>query len=164
MTTVEKSIIVNVPVRNAYDQWTRFEEFPCFMEGIKEVKHLSEMRLHWKAEIAGHEKEWESEIIERTPDERIVWTGPRGSLYGGVVAFQSISDSRTKILLQRWGMPQKIRSSMSGDGADTVASQLEGDLKRFKEFIETRAHGQTENPVERPNGQIPSSPHRKGME
>ncbi|HKP00808.1 MAG TPA: hypothetical protein VJU02_04165, partial [Nitrospiraceae bacterium] len=74
------------------------------------------------------------------------------------------SDSRTKILLQRWGMPQKIWSSMSGDGADTVASQLEGDLERFKEFIETRTHGQAENPVEGPNGQISSSLPRKGME
>ena len=64
MSTIEKSIDVNVPVRTAYNQWTQFEEFPWFMEGVKEVRQLDNTHLHWKADIAGKEKEWDAEITE----------------------------------------------------------------------------------------------------
>lgn len=79
MSTLEKSIEVNVPVRTAYNQWTQFEEFPRFMEGVKEVKQLDDKRLHWKAEIAGQKKEWNAEITEQTTDQRIAWTSRGGA-------------------------------------------------------------------------------------
>ena len=99
MSTLEKSIEVSVPVRTAYNQWTQFEEFPRFMEGVKEVKQLDDKRLHWKAEIAGQEKEWIAEITEQTPDQRIAWTSRGGAINGGVVTFHRLSATKSKVML-----------------------------------------------------------------
>jgi uncharacterized membrane protein len=99
MSTIEKSIEVNVPVRTAYNQWTQFEEFPRFMEGVKEVNQLDDTRLHWKAAIAGQDKEWDAEITEQTPDQRIAWTSRGGAINGGVVTFHRLSDTRSKVML-----------------------------------------------------------------
>ncbi|HMF85209.1 MAG TPA: SRPBCC family protein, partial [Nitrospiraceae bacterium] len=133
----EKSIEVNVPVRTAYNQWTQFEEFPRFMEGVKEVTQLDDTRLHWKAAIAGQEKEWDAEITEQTPDQRIAWTSRGGAINGGVVTFHRLSDARSKVMLQLEYAPQGVVESV-GDALGVVSLRVQGDLERFKEFIEKR--------------------------
>jgi len=139
MSTIEKSIEVNVPVRTAYNQWTQFEEFPRFMEGVKEVKQLDDTRLHWKASIAGQEKEWDAEIIEQTPDQRIAWTSRGGANNGGVVTFYRISNARSIVMLQMRYDPQGFVET-AGDALGVVSLRVQGDLERFKEFIEKRGH------------------------
>jgi len=153
MTSVVISIEVNVPVRTAYKQWTQFEEFPMFMEGVKEVKWTDDCRLHWQAETTAGEIEWESEVIERTLDERIIWTSPHWGLFGGVVTFQVLSDSTSKVLLQRWGRLQNAQSKMSDIERNRVASQMQRDLMRFKELIETRMQACVENNLKEHKGQ-----------
>jgi uncharacterized membrane protein len=137
MSTIEKSIELNVPVRTAYNQWTQFEEFPRFMEGVKEVTQLDDTRLHWKAAIAGQDKEWDAEITEQTPDQRIAWTSRGGAINGGVVTFHRLSDARSKVMLQLEYAPQGVVESV-GDALGVVSSRVQGDLERFKEFIEKR--------------------------
>jgi uncharacterized membrane protein len=137
MSTIEKSIEVNVPVRTAYNQWTQFEEFPRFMEGVKEVTQLDDTRLHWKAAIAGQDKEWDAEITEQTPDQRIAWTSRGGAINGGVVTFHRLSDARSKVMLQLEYAPQGVVESV-GDALGVVSLRVQGDLERFKEFIEKR--------------------------
>ncbi len=139
MSTIEKSIEVNVPVRTAYNQWTQFEEFPRFMEGVKEVTQLDDTHLHWKAAIAGQDKEWDAEITEQTPDQRIAWTSRGGAINGGVVTFHRLSDARSKVMLQLEYAPQGVVESV-GDALGVVSLRVQGDLERFKEFIEKRGH------------------------
>jgi uncharacterized membrane protein len=126
-------------VRTTYNQWTQFEEFPRFMEGVKEVTQLDDRRLHWKAEIAGQEKEWDAEIIEQTPDQRIAWTSRGGAINGGVVTFHRLSDIRSKVMLQMEYDPQGVVEH-AGDALGVVSLRVQGDLERFKEFIEQRGH------------------------
>ena len=137
MSTIEKSIEVNVPVRTAYNQWTQFEEFPRFMEGVKEVNQLDDTHLHWKAAIAGQEKEWDAEITEQTPDQRIAWTSRGGAINGGVVTFHRLSDARSKVMLQLEYAPQGVAENV-GDALGVVSLRVQGDLERFKVFIEKR--------------------------
>ena len=137
MSTIEKSIEVNVPVRTAYNQWTQFEEFPRFMEGVKEVNQLDDTHLHWKAAIAGQEKEWDAEITEQTPDQRIAWTSRGGAINGGVVTFHRLSDVKSKVMLQLEYAPQGVAENV-GDALGVVSLRVQGDLERFKVFIETR--------------------------
>jgi len=137
MSTIEKSIEVNVPVRTAYNQWTQFKEFPRFMEGVKEVNQLDDTHLHWKAAIAGQEKEWDAEITEQTPDQRIAWTSRGGAINGGVVTFHRLSDARSKVMLQLEYDPQGVVENV-GAALGVVSMRVQGDLERFKEFIEKR--------------------------
>lgn len=137
MSTVDKSIEVNVPVSTAYNQWTQFEDFPKFMEGVKEVRQLDDTHLHWKASIAGKDEEWNAEITEQIPDERIAWTSRGGSRNGGVVTFHRISDDVTRIMLQIEYDPQSF-TEKAGDALGLVSRRVEGDLERFKDFIESR--------------------------
>jgi len=139
MSTIEKSIEVNVPVRIAYNQWTQFEQFPRFMEGVKEVTQLDPKRLHWKAEIAGLEKEWTAEITEQTPDQRIAWTSRSGATNGGVVTFHRLSDDKSKVMLQLDYNPQGFVENLGGT-LGIVSLRVQGDLERFKKFIEMRGH------------------------
>ena len=137
MSTIEKSIEVNVPLSTAYNQWTQFEEFPKFMEGVKQVTQLDDKRLHWRAEIAGKELEWDAEITEQIPDKRIAWRSRTGAPNGGVVTFHHISPTTTKIMLQMEYDPQTFMEK-AGDAVGIVSQRVAGDLQRFKEFIESR--------------------------
>ncbi|TKS58535.1 MAG: hypothetical protein EWM73_03478 [Nitrospira sp.] len=137
MSTVEKSIEVNVPEYTAYAQWTRYEEFPQFMEGVKEVKRLDAKRLHWKAEIAGQDKEWDAEITEEKADQRLAWTSQGGDIKGWVVTFHRLSDARTKVMLQLEYDPQGLADNV-GEALGMVSSRVQKDLERFKEVIEKR--------------------------
>ena len=137
METIEKTIEVEAPISTVYNQWTQFEEFPRFMEGVKEVNQLDDTRLHWKAAIAGQEKEWDAEITEQTPDQRIAWTSRGGAINGGVVTFHQLSDARSKVMLQLEYDPQGFAEN-AGDALGVVSSRVQGDLERFKKFVEKR--------------------------
>lgn len=137
MAMIERSVIVDVPVRTAYNQWTQFEEFPRFMEGVRDIKQLNNKRLHWRAEIGGKEKEWDAEITEQIPDTRIAWRSVTGAPNAGVVTFYRLSDNSTKIMVQIDYTPEGMVENV-GDAIGIVEQRVEGDLKRFKEFIESR--------------------------
>jgi uncharacterized membrane protein len=137
MATIEKSIEVEAPVRAVYNQWTQFEDFPRFMEGVREVRQLDEAHLHWRAEVGGKEQVWEAEITEQTPDERIAWRSRAGVANGGVVTFHRIADGRTRIMLQLDYEPEGAVEHV-GDALGVVSRRVAADLQRFKEFIETR--------------------------
>jgi uncharacterized membrane protein len=137
MSVIEKSIEINVPVRAAYNQWTQFEEFPKFMEGVKQVKQLDDKHLQWKADVGGKEKEWKAEITEQIPDERIAWTSRGGAINAGVVTFHRLSDSKSKVMLQMEYDPQGFVENV-GDAVGVVTQRVQGDLERFKQYIENR--------------------------
>lgn len=137
MKTIAESITVNVPVSQAYNQWTQFEEFPHFMEGVKEVKQLDDKRLHWKAEIAGKSEEWYAEITEQVPDQRIAWRSTSGAKNSGTISFSALGENETAVNLEVSYEPQGMVENI-GDLLGLVSSRVSGDLARFKEFIETR--------------------------
>jgi uncharacterized membrane protein len=135
--TVEHSIDVNVPVQTAYNQWTQFESFPQFMEGVESVQQLDDRRLHWKAEIAGRDKEWDAEITEQTPDQRIAWTSTTGAPNAGAVDFHYIDENTTRITLNMDVDPEGPIENL-GAFLGVLDMRVKGDLQRFKEFIESR--------------------------
>ena len=137
MSTIEKSIEVNVPVRIAYNQWTQFEEFPKFMEGVQEVRQLDDTHLHWKAQIGGKDKHWNAVITEQRPDERIAWKSTDGAKNAGVVTFHRLSDQKSKVMLQMDYEPEGAVENV-GDAVGAVSMRVAGDLERFKKFIESR--------------------------
>ena len=137
MSTIEESIDVQVPVSTAYNQWTQFEEFPRFMEGVEEVRQLADTQLYWVAEIAGKRQEWEAKVTEQTPDQRIAWTSTTGAKNAGVVTFHRIDDETTRIMLQLEYEPEGAVEKV-GDLLGAVKLRAKGDLERFKEFIESR--------------------------
>lgn len=136
-STIEKSIEVNVPVHMAYNQWTQFEDFPRFMEGVEQVTQLDDKRLHWCANIGGVQKEWDAKITEQIPDERIAWHNTTGPYNAGVVTFHRVGDSKTRVMLQMDYNPEGFVENV-GDALGAVSSRVSGDLTRFKEFIESR--------------------------
>jgi len=137
MATIEKSVQVNVPVRTAYNQWTQFEQFPRFMEGIEEVRQLDDKRLHWRANIAGNAQEWDAEITEQVPDRVIAWRSTSGAENGGRVSFSSTSDVKTRVALRIDYDPQGVVET-AGDVMGVVSHRVEEDLERFKDYIENR--------------------------
>ncbi len=138
MSKIEESIEIGVPVRAAYNQWTQFEEFPRFMEGVDEVRQLDDTHLHWKAEMWGKVKEWDAEISEQRPDERVAWTATEGARNAGVVTFHKIDENKSRVMLQLDVEPDGPAESV-GDALGVVKRRVKGDLERFKEFIE--GHG-----------------------
>ena len=137
MANIEKSIDVNVPVRTAYNQWTQFEQFPQFMQGVESVQQLDNKRLHWRANISGNVEEWDAEIVEQTPDQRIAWRSISGAPNGGIVTFQPLGPNQTRVMLNLEYDPQGFVESV-GDALGFVSRRVEGDLERFKQFIESR--------------------------
>ena len=137
MASLEQSIVVNVPVRTAYNQWTQFEEFPRFMDGVESVRQRDDKRLHWRANVGGTVKEWDAEITEQRPDERIAWTSRTGARNAGVVTFHRVDDHRTKVMLQLDYDPEGVVEHV-GDAVGIVSARVKGDLERFKDFIESR--------------------------
>ena len=137
MATIEKTIEVYAPIRTAYNQWTQFEEFPTFMEGVKDVKQLDDTHLHWVAEIGGVREEWDAEITEQRPDERIAWMSTSGPANSGVVTFQRLDDEMTRIVVEMDWQPEGMRES-AGAALGLDERRVEGDLQRFREMIERR--------------------------
>jgi uncharacterized membrane protein len=136
-SSIEESIELDVPVRTAYNQWTQFEEFPRFMNSVQEVKQLDDTHIHWRATVAGKTKEWDAEITEQIPDERIAWRSTGGARNAGVVTFHKLGDSRTKVMLQMDYQPETIDEKV-GDALGGVKLAAKGNLKRFKQLVEGR--------------------------
>jgi uncharacterized membrane protein len=137
MSRVEHSIDVKVPIRTAYNQWTQFEEFPRFMDKVEEVRQLDDKRLHWRASLAGHAEEWDAVITEQEPDQRIAWTSTTGAKNAGVVTFHYIDPNTTRVMLQLDYEPEGALETV-GSALGIPQKQIEGDLDRFKKFIEAR--------------------------
>lgn len=139
MASIDKTITVDVPLLIAYEQWTRFEEFSRFMAGVREVRLLDHKRLHWRAEVMGKEVDWFAEITQHVPGRYIAWRSLSASKHAGGVSFQSLGPSRTLLTLRvelELAGGTEIPESMLA----LVSTRLEGDLRRFKTFIEERDH------------------------
>ncbi len=135
MARVEESIDVNVPVTTAYNQWTQFEEFPSFMDGVKSVTQIDDTHLRWVAEIGGQEEQWEAEITEQQPDRKIAWKAQDGH-NSGTVTFEPLGDNQTRINVvmehETEGLTEALGSALGAD-----SREVKGDLERFKEVVET---------------------------
>jgi len=139
---VTESVDVNVPVRTAYNQWTQFEEFPNFMEGVTEIRQLDATTTHWKTSIDGVKREFDAKITEQLPDERVAWTSTEGSKQAGVVTFHRLDDAHTRVTCQMDFEPDGVVEK-AGDMLGVVDRRVKGDMKRFKEFIEARGGMET---------------------
>lgn len=137
MTTVDTSIEVDLPIRTVYNQWTQFEEFPLFMEGVKQVKQVDDETLHWTAEIGAQEREWTAQIVQQEPERIIAWRSESGAMTAGTVTFEGLEGDRTKVTLTMEFEPEGFTEKV-GDVLGVVRRRTEGDLERFKEFIESR--------------------------
>ena len=136
-TRVEKSVEVDKPVNTVYNQWTQFESFPQFMEGVERVEQKDDKRLHWVAEIGMADREWDAEIVEQTPDQVIAWKASGEVTNDGRVTFQALGPDRTRVNLVLEYEPQDLVEK-AGDKLKVVDKRVEGDLERFKKFIEER--------------------------
>jgi uncharacterized membrane protein len=137
MGEVTQSVDVEVDVRTAYNQWTQFEEFPSFMEGVESVEQLDDRHLRWQVDIAGIDREFEAEITEQIPDQRIAWRSRTGVDQGGVVTFHPLDDAQTRVTLQMVFEPEGPAEQI-GDKTGAVSARARGDLQRFKQYIEER--------------------------
>lgn len=137
MSTIEQSIEVSVPVTTAYNQWTQFASFPQFMEGVERVDQTSDTMTHWVTNIGGIRREFDAEIIEQHPDERVAWTSVDEPRHAGVVTFHRTSPDTTKVMVQMDFEPEGLVET-AGDKLGVVKHRVKGDLERFKTFIESR--------------------------
>jgi len=137
MSQVIESVDVAVPVRTAYDQWTQFEEFPKFMGGVEQVEQLDDTHLRWVAEIAGKREEWDAEITEQRPDQRIAWRATGGKGNAGVVTFEPLGGTDTRVTVQIDWEPEGVTENI-GAAIGVDDRQVSKDLARFKDMIETR--------------------------
>lgn len=137
MQIIEKTIEVDRPVNGVYEQWIRFEDFPKFMEGIKEVRKIDDKYLRWEAEIGGKAKKWDAEIVEQVPNQRLRWRSTSGTENSGTVTFVSLTSTKTRVILYISYDPKGLFENL-GDNLGMVSSKVTGDLNRFKAFIESR--------------------------
>jgi uncharacterized membrane protein len=137
MSKITKEVEVDVPVSTAYNQWTQFEEFPRFMEGVKRVRQLDDKTLEWSAEVGGVERKWRAEITDQTPDRRIAWRSTTGARHNGVVTFAPAGSGGTGITLEMDVDPEGLVENL-GDAAGVLDRRIKADLDRFKEFIQAR--------------------------
>jgi uncharacterized membrane protein len=150
MTTVEKSIDVDVPISVAYGQWTQFESFPKFLDGVERVDQLDATHLHWKVKVGGVEREFDAEVTEQHPDERVAWRSTGEVQHAGVVTFHRLGDASTRVTVQlEWepeGFVERVGSALQVDDI-----QIGRDLSQFKRFIEDRgtAEGEWRGDVDR---------------
>jgi uncharacterized membrane protein len=139
MPTIEDSIEVQVPVQQAYNQWTQFEEFPTFMEGIQSVQQLDDTHVKWVAEIRGESRQWTTEITEQQPDEKIAWKTIDGEVKNdGAVTFEQVGDRQTRVNVQMDVEGDSTAENVAGDLLGIVKRQVHDDLERFKQLIENR--------------------------
>jgi uncharacterized membrane protein len=136
-SSIVETIEVNVPLRTAYNQFTQFEDFPQFMKSVKEIRQLDDKRLHWKANVAGEDKEWDAEITEQIPDKRIAWRSIGGVHNAGVVTFHKISDDVTRVTLQMDYQPDGVLEAI-GDALGAVRMETRANLTNYKEMLEKR--------------------------
>jgi uncharacterized membrane protein len=136
METIEKTIEVEQPVKAVYDLWTQFANFPRFMSGIKEVRRLGDNQLHWKAEIGGRTKEWDAEISEQVPNQRLAWRSTSGAENSGAMHFIALSPSKTRVILYLSYGPRGLVETI-GHNLGVVSARVSGDLNRFKRLCES---------------------------
>jgi len=138
MERIEKSIEVLCPVRTVYNQWTQFEDFPRFMAGVKEIRQLDDTHVHWRAEIWGKEKEWDAEITEQVPDQKISWRSTSGDApNGGTVRFEPLAADRTRVKLTMEYEPQGAVENVA-DALGVLSKRVQNSVEDFKQFIEKR--------------------------
>jgi len=136
METIKESIETNVPVSTAYNQWTQFEEFPKFMEGVESVTQIDDTHLRWVAEVGGQRREWQAEIVEQVPDERITWRATDGNGPNGLVTFEPLGEDSTLITVEMSYEPEGLKEQLGAKiGFDS--RQVKEDLNRFKQLVET---------------------------
>ena len=139
MPKIEDTIEVQVPVQQAYNQWTQFEDFPKFMDGIQSVQQLDDTHVQWVAEIRGESRQWTTEITEQRPDEKVAWKTIEGEIKNdGVVTFEPMGDAQTRVNVQMDVESDSTAENVAGDLLGVVKSQVRGDLERFKQLIENR--------------------------
>jgi uncharacterized membrane protein len=134
---IDKTVEIDVPVTTAYNQWTQFEEFPRFMEGVQEVQQLDDSRLFWTADVGGKRKEWYARITRQVPDEVLAWESEGGTENSGTVVFKPLDGDRTELQVHMDYDPEGFQEQVGG-ALGVLSRRVDGDLKRFKEFIETR--------------------------
>ena len=137
MERIQKEFEISVPVRAAYDQWTQFEEFPRFMDGVEEVVQIDNTHLHWRVSVAGKQKEWDAEITEQVPDRLIAWRSVSGTPNAGQVRFEPIAQDRTRILFAMEYQPETAVEK-AGDAVGVLSRKVDKTVEDFKEFIEQR--------------------------
>jgi uncharacterized membrane protein len=136
MAQVEESIEVNVPLSTVYNQWTQFEDFPNFMEGVVSVTQVDDTHLHWVVDIGGERREWDAEITHQDPDSRIAWRSVDGKDNAGTVTFESLGD-RTRVNVEMSYETEGLKETL-GSAIGVDDRRVKGDLERFKELIESR--------------------------
>jgi uncharacterized membrane protein len=137
MSTITQSIDVEVPVTTAYNQWTQFESFPQFMEGVEEIRQLDATHNHWVVKVGGATREFDATVTEQHPDERVAWKSDSGPHHAGVVTFHKLSDTTSRVTAQMDIDPEGFLETV-GDKLGVVEGRVKGDLQRFKAFIESR--------------------------
>ena len=137
MSTIEKSIEVNVPVRTAYNQWTQFESFPEFMDGVERVEQLDDTTLEWTVNVGPSTRQFKADVTEQDPDQRVAWKAKGDTQQAGVVTFHPIDDATTRVMVQM-DMEPTDWVEAAADAMDVVDRRVQGDLERFKDFIESR--------------------------
>ena len=142
MSTITESVDVAVDVSTAYNQWTQFESFPRFMEGVEEIRQLDATHTHWTISVAGVKREFDATITEQHPDERVAWRSDDGPNHAGVVTFHRLDDQRTRVTAQMDIDPDGFVETVA-DKLGVLDRRVKGDMARFKEFIEDRDGGET---------------------
>ena len=137
MANIEQSIDVEVPISTAYNQWTQFEEFPQFMEGVDEIRQIDDRHVHWVVSFGGTQHEWDAEITEQNPDERVAWKNTDGKDNAGVVTFHQLAADRTRIMVQMDWAPEGVKEKL-GASLGFDQRRIEGNLERFKALIESQ--------------------------
>jgi uncharacterized membrane protein len=153
MSTITESVDVEVPVNRAYNQWTQFESFPQFMEGVEEVRQVTDTKTHWTTKIGGVEREFDATITEQIPDERVAWRSDEGPEHAGVITFHRLGDNRARVTAQMDIDPEGFAENVA-DKLGVINVRVKGDMKKFKEFIESRGGQETggwRGDVERPD-------------
>jgi uncharacterized membrane protein len=136
MEAIRESIDVNVPVSTAYNQWTQFEEFPKFMEGVQSVEQVDDTHLRWVAEVSGERREWQAEIVEQVPDEKVAWRATSGNGPNGILTFEPLGADKTLITVEMSYEPQGLKETL-GAKVGLENRQVREDLERFKQLVET---------------------------
>ncbi|AEE47730.1 SRPBCC family protein [Cellulomonas fimi] len=137
MATIEQTVEVDVPIRTVYDQWTQFEDFPRFMGGVERITQTDDRHTHWTTSVGGVHREFDAEIVDQHPDDRVSWRSVDGTTHAGVVTFDKLAENRTRVTAridwQPEGVVEKVGAAVGMDDR-----QVKADLERFREFIETR--------------------------
>lgn len=139
MSTITESVDVQVPVDTAYNQWTQFETFPAFMEGVEDVHQVDDTHTHWVTNIGGVTREFDATITEQHPDERVAWKSDSGPTHAGVITFHRLNDDTTRVTAQMDLDPEGFAEE-AADKLGVLNRRVKGDMERFKDFIEQRGH------------------------